>query len=133
MLDGASSPSTSSGSGRGHRHSGSSGSEADCSGVRTPSRWGRRCVVGLVGQAGWVAGGRHLRTAAAHASLPLPELLCRGCPLLLSPALLAPACSVASEEMPLSTVPLAAKKLDDRWGRVLALAPCLASLFMVLG
>lgn len=40
VLDGASSPSTSSGSGRGHRHSGSSGSEADCSGVRTPSRWG---------------------------------------------------------------------------------------------
>ena len=28
----------------------------------------------------------------------------------------APACSVASEEMPLSIVPLAAKKLDDRWG-----------------
>lgn len=108
MLDGASSPSTSSDSGRGHCHSASSGSEADCSGMRTPSRWGRRL--------GW--GGGEVGVLWRHACLAAPACCLSHLRAKAAPAPSpSPARSVASEEMPLSTVPLAAKKLDDRWGQ----------------
>lgn len=61
--------------------------------------------------------------ASCHCWLPSPAAFRLGCAALLTNATLhhplrCLPCSVTSEEMPLSTVPLAAKKLDDRWAWV---------------